>query len=222
MQYVRAWQHLRAWLSTTICLLLSRIPKAKQSKINTHMHTQATPIHRQAGTILSLLVFNFISVGAPQLLFLLSFLYLFNRFMQVSVFVCFTCMCMYIFVGVYVSLFEPSATASENTNYRKSVCPHTHTNWRRYAKKKRHTKCVYYAWSIYSWIIEKSYISNLFFYSHITNIHLQTKSHITNIEHRVNGTYLFLCVCVYAHSKLARQLQRDPKRDVHKILILYK
>lgn len=123
MQYVRAWQHLRAWLSTTICLLLSRIPKAKQSKINTHMLTQAIPIHRQAGTILSLLVFNFISVGAPQLLFLLSVLYLFNRFMQVSVFVCFTC--MYIFVGVYVSLLEPSATASENTNYRKSVCPHT-------------------------------------------------------------------------------------------------
>lgn len=45
--------------------------------------------------------------------------------MQVSVFVCFTCMCMYIFVGVCVSLLGPSATASENKNYRKSVCPHT-------------------------------------------------------------------------------------------------
>lgn len=45
--------------------------------------------------------------------------------MQVSVFVCFTCMCMYIFVGVCVSLLGTSATASENTNYRKSVCPHT-------------------------------------------------------------------------------------------------
>lgn len=53
----------------------------------------------------------------------------------------------------------------------------------------------------------------LLFYSHITNVYLQTKSLITNTGHQINGIYLFLCVCVYTLSKLVRQLQRDPKRD---------
>jgi len=87
-----------------LLLAVSHTPKARQDRTHTYSH---------ADTILSLLVLNFISVwGATQLFslfLLLSFLYLFNRFMQVFCACMYTCACsadcVCVFVLVFVLMF---------------------------------------------------------------------------------------------------------------------
>lgn len=81
--------------------------------------------HQRAGrhnTFTSCIKFYF-GWGASIVVFCCRF-YIFSTDLckSLCLYVSHTCSCH---LCVYVSLLGPSATASENTNYRNSVCPHT-------------------------------------------------------------------------------------------------